>query len=125
MEAKVAIVLQAGTDNDEGLARAFHSMVYAKDLRERGAEVRLIFDGAGTQWPVQFHHPHIEQAKELASLMEELRSQGVAYAICDYCSNAFGVRDDLKAHGEPLVAEYMDHPSIANLVADGYQILIL
>ncbi len=125
MDAKIAIVLQAGSDGHESLARAFHSLVYAKELKEHGADVRLIFDGAGTQWLARFHRPDSEHIQGLALLFEQLKGQGVVYEVCDYCAGAFGVREDLKAKDEPLVAEYMDHPSIAGLVSDGYQIWIL
>ncbi|MEX2159705.1 MAG: DsrE family protein [Dehalococcoidia bacterium] len=125
MDAKIAIVLQAGSDGHEGLARAFHSLVYAKELREHGADVRLIFDGAGTEWLAQFHRSDSEQVRGLGLLFEQLKGQGVVYEVCDYCAGAFGVKEDLKAQNEPLVAEYMDHPSIAGLVNDGYQIWIL
>lgn len=47
---RILIVLQAGTDSHEGRARALHSVLYATELREAGATVRLVFDGAGTGW---------------------------------------------------------------------------
>jgi len=125
VDAKIAIVLHAGSDGHEGLARAFHSLVYAKELKEHGADVRLIFDGAGTQWLAQFHRSDSEHVQGLGLLFEQLKSQGVVYEVCDYCAGAFGVKEDLQARDEPLVAEYMDHPSIAGLVSDGYQIWIL
>ena len=47
---KFAIILQAGPGTHESHARMFRSMVYAKEFRESGHEVRLIFDGAATAW---------------------------------------------------------------------------
>ena len=41
--AKIAIILQAGPGSHESHARMFHSMVYSKELHEKGHEVRLIF----------------------------------------------------------------------------------
>ena len=47
---KILIVLQAGTESHEGRARALHSVLYATELAETGATVRLVFDGASTGW---------------------------------------------------------------------------
>lgn len=125
MTAKMAIILQAGTETHEGLARALHSLLYSKELREHGADVRLVFDGAGTGWLAEFHKAATPQAKGLGKLFDELKQEGVTYEVCDYCSGAFGVRDELSAYGEALSAQYLDHPSIAGLVEDGYQLLVL
>lgn len=123
--SKIAIVLQAGPGSHEGLARAFHSLVYAKELSEQGTEVTVVFDGAATQWLQRFRNGGTAEEKGVGALFDELKGNGLVYEVCDYCAGAFGVKQDLKDLGEPLVAEYMDHPSIASLVADGYQILTL
>ena len=47
---RIRIVLQAGTDSHEGRARALHAVLYASELADAGATVRLVFDGAGTGW---------------------------------------------------------------------------
>ncbi len=54
---KVAIILQAGPGSHESHARMFHSMLYSKELKERGHDVRLIFDGASTQWLEKWGDP--------------------------------------------------------------------
>lgn len=53
------------------------------------------------------------------------KSAGLAYAVCDFCSAAFKVRDELKSIGEPLASEYLGHPSIARLAVDGFQLIVL
>ena len=47
---KYLIILQAGTESHEGMARAVHALLYATELKEAGYEVALVFDGAGTEW---------------------------------------------------------------------------
>ena len=125
MENNIAIVLHAGTESHEGLARALHSLLYAKELSGQGVDVRLIFDGAGTEWVSRFGQPDTPQAKSLAGIFGTLKERGMAYEVCDFCSGAFGVKEELRSRGERLVAQYMDHPSIASLVAAGYQVWIL
>jgi|FLYL01.1.fsa_nt_gi predicted peroxiredoxin len=122
---KVAIILQAGAEGHEGMARALHSLVYASELMEQGADVRLVFDGAGTQWLAQFLGAESPEVQGMGGLFGRLKERGLAYEVCDFCSGAFGVKESLQAEGEPLMGEYMDHPSIANVVSQGYQVWIL
>lgn len=124
-EQKIAIVLQAGSETHEGLARALHALLYAQELTERGVETRLIFDGAGSEWAAKLLAPENQQEEGLADMLTGLADQGLAYEVCDFCSGAFHVKDKLQAANAPLSGQYMNHPSIASLVVDGFQILTL
>ena len=123
-DTRVLIVLQAGAETHEGQARALHALLYARELREAGATVRLVFDGAGTEWLARLRDP--EQASgRLAELFRELTAAGLTYEVCDYCSGAFHVRDKLVAAGELLTVAYMDHPSVVSHVRDGFTVWII
>ncbi|MGD9934588.1 MAG: DsrE family protein [Dehalococcoidia bacterium] len=124
-EKKVAIVLQAGAGSHEGMARALHALLYTKELTEAGVETRLIFDGAGSEWAAKLLAPESPQEKGLAAMLGGISEQGVVYEICDYCSGAFHVKDKLVAASAPLSGQYMNHPSIAALVVDGFQVITL
>jgi DsrE/DsrF-like family len=121
---KILIVLQAGVETHEGRARALHSVLYATELAEAGAVVRLVFDGAGTGWLARWTGDG-KPPSRAAQLFDTLRERGVAYEVCDYCAGAFEVREELMAAGEPLTGGYMDHPSIVAHVADGFAVWIL
>lgn len=123
--ARIAIILQAGPGSHESHARMFHSMVYSKELHEKGHEVRLIFDGAATEWLAKWGDPQDADDRVMGGFFNQLKDAGLAYVVCDFCANAFRVRDKLVAQGEPLLAEYLNHPSIASLVDDGFQIVTL
>lgn len=121
---KILIILQAGTESHEGRARALHSVLYASELAEAGATVRLVFDGAGTGWLARWRREDGPPSRA-AALFAELKAGGLAYEVCDYCAGAFDVRDELTEQGEALTGAYMDHPSIASHVADGFHVWIL
>lgn len=121
---KIVIVLQAGTESHEGRARALHSVLYAKELADAGAMVRLVFDGAGTAWLARWLRSDGPPSRA-AAVFAELKAGGLAYEVCDYCAGAFDVRDELLEHGEALSGAFLDHPSIASLVAEGFQVWIL
>lgn len=123
MPRNFGVVLHAGAETHEGLARALHALIYSQELSERGHTVKLIFDGAGTEWLAAFRKAETDPAKNLGRMFDGLKAKGIAYEVCDFCSGAFHVRDDLE--GEPMSGKYMDHPSIADLVDEGYELLVL
>ncbi len=120
---KFAIILQADTDRHEGIARAFHALLYAKELKKSGHDVLLLFDGAGTHWIEELTRP--EGKSPLIPAYLELAKTGVVQVICDFCSNSFGVKEQLEERDLPLEGGYEGHPSIAALVKDGYELIIL
>ncbi|MBF6605662.1 MAG: DsrE family protein [Chloroflexi bacterium] len=99
-------------------------MLYTKELVAAGATVRLVFDGAGTGWLARWGRSD-GPASRAAELFAELKAAGLAYEVCDYCAGAFDVREELSDAGEALTGSYMDHPSVAGHVADGFQVWIL
>lgn len=115
------IVLQAGKESHEGLARALHALLYCRDFLEKGHGAKLVFDGAGTEWVPELMKPE----HKLHPLFKEIQAKGSIDAVCDFCAKAFGVKDIIRDTGLPLSSEYQGHPSIAKYVAEGYQILVL
>ena len=96
-----AIVLQAGNETNEGMARAVHALLYATEMAEKGYPVVLIFDGAGTGWANELRkpgnplHKHYLKIKELAVVEE----------ICDYCAESFEVKDNLPEQQKKKLVE--------------------
>jgi hypothetical protein len=120
---RYAIILQAGKESHEGTARAVHALLYAKELKERGHEVVLIFDGAGTEWAEELSNP--DSQSKLKATYDELRKLGVVEVVCDFCANAFQVKERLSQRQAPLIAEYAGHPSIAKWIEQGYELIVL
>lgn len=118
-----AIILQAGKESHEGMARAVHAFLYAKELKEHGHEVVLIFDGAGTEWAEELTNP--ESQSKIKPAYDQLKQAGVVEIICDFCAGAFAVKDRLSQRQLQLTAEYAGHPSIAKWADDGYQLIVL
>ncbi|GIW44949.1 MAG: hypothetical protein KatS3mg077_2231 [Candidatus Binatia bacterium] len=120
---KYLIILQAGKQSHEGHARAYHALLYAKELQENSHTVVLVFDGAGTEWVEEWTRPG--SADPLVPLYREVRAKGITNVVCDFCANAFQVKNSLKERGTQLVSEYSGHPSIAKWANQGYQIIVL
>jgi hypothetical protein len=122
-KTKSAIVVLSDPDGgEEALGRTFNALAAAKDFREQGAEVRLLFQGAGTRWTGLLG----EDGHPLHELYAAVR-RDVAGAS-DACATFFGARDRVSAAGLQFVAQ--NHiegvgglPSLAALVRDGFTVL--
>ena len=121
-KGKYAIILQAGNETNEGMARAIHALLYATELAENGYEVVLIFDGAGTGWANELRKPENHLHKHYLKIQE----MGMVEEICDYCAEKFKVKGQLPPRQQDLlVGDYEGHPSLVKWVEKGYQIIVL
>ncbi len=114
---KVAIIILADTENYEGLARVVNALEAAKEFKEAGDEIRIIFDGAASKWPVELSkddHPY-------RALYESVQDK--VAGVCGYCANAFQVRDANEACGVNFIEEFEGHPSFRSLLREGFQVL--
>jgi hypothetical protein len=114
---KAALVVFAGTEGREGVGRIANALVTAKEFKETGDEVTIVFDGAGTTWIGTL----ADASHRYHNAFEEVRDR-VAGA-CSYCADRYGVTEQIEQAGIPLLDEYEQHPSIRGLLADGYQVV--
>jgi hypothetical protein len=81
--AKAAIVVLADTETSGELGRVVNALTTAKELKQEGDEVAVVFDGAGTRWvPALFDPEH-----RYHQLLEAVRDR--ISGACAYCANAF------------------------------------
>jgi hypothetical protein len=113
---QAALVVLAGTDTSADAGRVVNAMTIAREFLTAGDEVRLIFDGAGTQWVPICERPDYEYHDLYADVRDVV-------AVCDYCASAYGVSDGIDAAGVERLDANEGHPSIRSLVADEYEIL--
>jgi len=113
---KAAIVVLAGTETHADLGRVVNALEAAKEFKDEGDEVEVIFDGAGTQWIPELEDESHDAHPLYNALEDHVR-------VCDYCADAFHVSDEVDDSGADRLAEYDGHPSIRSLVADGYEVI--
>ena len=115
---KVAVLVYTDTDTLEDMGRVMNALETAKEFKENGDEIRLIFDGAGTQWI-----PELEaESHRLHQLYRTVKDD---IQVCDYCADEFHVADVVADHGVEILAEYDGHPSIRSLVLEGYEVITI
>lgn len=115
--SKAAFIILAAGDAPESLGRIVNGLMGALEFAESGGDVKIIFDGAGTQGAAALaaadHKYH--------DLFEKVRSK--ISGVCSYCAGAYEVKDKVAAAGLPLVDEFKGHPSFKSLIDDGYTLL--
>lgn len=114
--SKIAVILLADTDTDEATGRMANALTLAKESKEAGDEIRLLLDGAGTKWGAEL----ASDEHKYHRLFEEVRDTAGA---CLYCSRAYGVKDAVEAAGVQMLDEYKGHPSVRQLIVDGYEVV--
>ena len=117
MMAKAAIVVLADTDSHGDLGRVVNGLMVAKELKEAGDDVQIVFDGAGTKWPSVLAEPQ-HRAHRLYQAVQDRVS-----GACGYCARAFEAEEGVKAVHVHLLEEYEGHPSIRRLLTAGYQVI--
>lgn len=119
---KIAIILHAEPGTHDAMGRAAHALLYAKDLKEAGIEVKLIFDGGGTRWVTELS----KGDNPLNAMYKSVKESGVISGVCKFCIGAFGGNaEEVKKLGLPVMGEYMGHPSLSALIREGYQVITL
>lgn len=114
---RIAIVVLAGTDGPSDMGRAVNALETAAEAIGTGDDLRLIFDGAGTQWIAALADPEHRYHDLYAEVKPHVTG------ACQYCANAYGVKPAVVAEGIPLLKEHRGHPSLRGLVVDGFEVL--
>ncbi|MFO7681066.1 MAG: hypothetical protein R6X34_13540 [Chloroflexota bacterium] len=114
---KIAIVIFSEIETHEGLGRVVNALQTAREFKEAGDEVQIIFDGGGTTAAVALADPADERHQVYAQVADKVAG------LCRYCAKAFGAYDKAEELGLPFLSEYHQHPSLRSRVADGYQII--
>ena len=110
------------SSQDEALGRVFNALGTAYDFKQRGDDVSLQFQGAGTRWIGQLNkedHPAHALFKEVEDT--------IAGVSCG-CADVFGGGEEAKASGFDLITDNpvpgtTGMPSLASLVNEGRTIL--
>jgi len=116
--AKAAVVIFAELDSHQNMARVVNALEVAREFKEAGDDVQIIFDGGGTVAAAAVADPANQMHGLYAAVEDKVAG------VCRYCARAFGVYDKAEELGLPMLAEYRQHPSLRSRVADGYSVLI-
>ncbi|MDY6780919.1 MAG: DsrE family protein [Halobacteria archaeon] len=114
---KAAIVVLADTETHGDMGRVTNALEAAKEFKENGDDVKVIFDGAGTKWIGEL----ADEEHDLHGLYREVESE--VSGVCSFCADAFGVSDEAEENDVDALDEFEGHPSIRSLVDEGYEVI--
>ena len=122
MKAAIVIYSDPQSRTDEALGRLFNGLATAWDFKEKGDEVTILFQGAGTRWISELDAPE----HPARALFDSVKDK-VAGVSCG-CADVFGSRDEAESAGYELVTDNAvpgtsGLPSHRQLIADGYTLL--
>ncbi|MGE0563274.1 MAG: DsrE family protein [Pseudolabrys sp.] len=99
--SKTAVVVfsdpKAGTE--EALGRLFNAMFLTYELKGKGEDVALIFQGTGARWPAE-----IAKTDHPANALYQAVADRVV-GVCGGCADVFGATEGAQATGLPLVRD--------------------
>ncbi|MCF8303874.1 MAG: hypothetical protein K9I94_11410 [Bacteroidales bacterium] len=114
---KIAVLVLADSQTHGDMGRIVNALEVAKEFKDGGDEVQIIFDGAGTTWIGKIADPDNQMNPLYEGLKDNIKG------ACGFCSNAFGVKQQVIKAGIPLLEDYDGHPSIKEVVDAGYQVI--
>jgi intracellular sulfur oxidation DsrE/DsrF family protein len=112
---RVAVVIYEDASRD--LARAYRGLLTAKEFRDAGDDVVVVYDGSGVDTLAAAADP----GHQLHRLVEGLRD--ITLGACGFCVKAHGVLATVQGAGWTLLDQYKGHASIRQLVGDERTIL--
>jgi len=124
-QLKAAIVVLSDPKSgsqEEALGRVFNALAAAYDFKQRGDDVSVLFQGAGTRWIGQ-----LSQADHPAHALYKEVEDTIAGVSCG-CADVFGGSEDAAKSGLDLITDNpvpgtTGMPSLASLVDEGRTIL--
>lgn len=115
--AKIAIVVFSDTDTLEAMGKISNAFMLASEAVDVGDQLKIIFEGAGTKWIGALE----KEDHKLHDLYKGFKDR--ITGVCSFCAKSFGVKGQVEKAGIALLSEYKDHPSLRNLVAEGYSVI--
>jgi hypothetical protein len=123
MKSAIVIMSDPKSGSDEALGRVFNALAVASECKDKGDEVEVVFNGAGTRWPEELskltHPAH--------ALYEAVRE--VVTGASGACAAVFGAAESLRSSGVPIVK---DNPlagtagllSLRRYLSEGWSVVV-
>jgi DsrE/DsrF-like family len=123
MKTAIIIISDPKNGSEEALGRAFNALALASECKQKGDEVAVVFNGAGTRWPAELtklSHP----ANSLYNSVRDV----VQGASCG-CADVFGAKESVESCGLPLKKDHVPAGttgllSLRRYLAEGWQTVV-
>ena len=96
-----------------------HVLLNGLDMKEKGGEVIIIFEGASVKLVEQLE----DEKNPFHKLYIKAKGAGIVEGICKACAAKLGVMEAAQKSGLPLLEDMSGHPSMAAYQEQGYTII--
>jgi hypothetical protein len=117
-EMKVAIVLFAGL---EPPCKVMHAFVFARDIKARGGEAKIILEGAAPELLLALPNPE----HKMHAMYTKVKGEGLIAGVCKACAMQAGAVEAAETEGIPLIDDAFGHVSLAPFIEQGLEIVTL
>lgn len=93
-----------------------HVLLNSLDLKKKGHDVKVIFEGPGVKVPSKMGDNKMYQEALAAGLFE---------GVCEACSKALGVYEENKETGLKFLSDLNGHPAFSDYIDQGYEIITM
>ncbi|BFH73129.1 hypothetical protein SJAV_10730 [Sulfurisphaera javensis] len=117
---KYAFIIFSDPDIKSELVKAAHALHYAINLKRKGNEVLVYFEGLGEKILVSDN-------EYIKPLLNEALKEGIVYGACGYCASPphLNIKDKLLNRGIRLFGDENDHKDLSLFIDNGYQIMLI
>ncbi len=96
-----------------------HVLLSALDMLSRGYDVKVVIEGSATRLVNELN----DEEKPLGKLYMDVRGKGLIECVCRACAVKMEALHGVEAQGLPLCDDMMGHPSLADYLEAGYEII--
>lgn len=96
-----------------------HVLLNALDMAERGMEAKIVLEGTAVKLVDQLQ----KKENPFHPLWSKARDAGLVAGACKACSAKLGVLQIIEAAGLPFLEGMSGHPSMAEWMEEGYEII--
>ena len=96
-----------------------HVLLTALDMQANGVDVKVVIEGSATKLVNDLN----EENATFHSLYVQVKDAGLIDCACKACSAKMEALEGIQAQGLPLCKEMNGHPSLANYLEQGYQVI--
>jgi hypothetical protein len=95
----IVVFSDPNAGGDEALGRLLNALFLTLELKDKGHDVELIFQGAGARWPAQIVKPTHPAHELYLAVADKIAG------VCGGCADAFGGADEAAAAGLKLIRD--------------------
>ncbi len=96
-----------------------HVLLNALDMHQKGYDVHIVIEGTATKLIPEL----ATEGNPLFSLYKDTKDKNLIDGVCRACSNKMGTLKDAEAQGLRLLDDMSGHPSMANYINGGFEII--